>query len=64
MDEQFTVEEAIKIAESSWAFSTATLEGAAEVLERHEREQYERGSRRLYKLNATIQERRKKEMNS
>ena len=59
MDEQFTVEEAIKIAENSWHFSTATLEGAAMVLEQHER-----GSRRLYKLNATIQERRKKEMNS
>lgn len=59
MDEQFTVEEAIKIAENSWHFSTATLEGAAMVLEQHER-----GSRRLYKLDATIQERRKKEMNS
>ena len=59
MDEQFTVEEAIKIAENSWHFSTATLEGAAMVLEQHER-----GSQRLYKLNATIQERRKKEMNN
>ena len=56
MDEQFTVEEAIKIAENSWHFSTATLEGAAMVLEQHER-----GSQRLYKLNATIQERHKKE---